>query len=424
MSVQVKTPTKSNFTRVDIQSFSSPESVKRAKDDIFVKSEPKFSQPWGRKRRFSQSYRREEGAARRKRLKSSPCAGPLPNRFLNGGSIDDPLNLNGLESTELGRQLNAVTPESSPLPTPTRRESVEVRIPINVTDPLNLNDTNEDTDIEKWLRKKRQRNRHKKNDPHLFSPPKHMDKNLMEALKIDIEPDSEPSTSDSSKQKDIQQSQKTRTVSNKIVSPVIPQISPKNKKRRRTMSGGKPEPSQTVPRSLQSFTSNNQPGKQEKKSSPQKKFKQPKAPPRQSNSSSSQGGRKCSKFIYGNYSRYYGYRNPSLEEDRRLKCFKKEWFEEKCVLDIGCNAGHLTLTLACGFQPSKIVGLDIDPNLIMVARKNIRYYMSSGVVASSKFPVSNMMNYGPIEAPPVSKDAKKKSFFPHNVLFKQVFISS
>lgn len=396
-----------------MQSFSSPESIKRSKDDTFVKCDAKFSQPWGRKRRFSQSYRREEGVLRRKRLKSSPCAGPLPNRFLNGGSIDDPLNLNGLDSSELGKQLNSVTPKSSPLPTPTRRQSVEVRIPINVTDPLNLNDSNEEADLEKMLKKKRQRNRHKKkDDTHLFSPPKHMDKNLMEALKIDIEPESR--SSDSSVQKETQ-GQKPRPISNKIVSPVIPQISPKNKKRRRTSSGSKPEPSQTVSRSLP--ISSNTTSVKHDKSSP-KKFKQPQKPlPKQTDSNH---GKICAKFIYGNYSRYYGYRNPALEEDHRLKCFKKEWFEGKSILDIGCNVGHLTLALACDFSPLKIVGMDIDPKLIMVARKNIRYYMSSDKVATSKFPISNMLSYGPIEAPPVFREVEKQTFFPHNVLFKQV----
>ena len=42
----------------------------------------------------------------------------------------------------------------------------------------------------------------------------------------------------------------------------------------------------------------------------------------------------------GNYNRYYGYRNPGQQEDPRIKHFKAEWFEEKRVLDIGCNIGE------------------------------------------------------------------------------------
>ncbi|XP_070666485.1 probable RNA methyltransferase At5g51130 [Malus domestica] len=63
-------------------------------------------------------------------------------------------------------------------------------------------------------------------------------------------------------------------------------------------------------------------------------------------------------FPYGNYKSYYGYRiGQEMEEDARLKVFKKEWFEGKDCLDIGCNSGIMTiqigtflsLTLALGF---------------------------------------------------------------------------
>ncbi|XP_045161582.2 7SK snRNA methylphosphate capping enzyme-like [Mercenaria mercenaria] len=421
MSVQVKTPTKTRFDcRTEIQcgekSFSSPESYRKSKDDLSIKNETRFSQPWGRKRRYSQSYRREEGAARRKRLRSTPYIGPLPSRFLNGGSIDDPLNLNGLDSSELGKELNSVTPQSSPLPAPVRRQSVEVRIPFNITDPLNLNDSDEEADLEKKLRKKKQRNRHKKKDDSLlFSPPKHLnkDKNLMEALKIDIEP--EKAIPDLSGVKEFT---KPRPVCDKIVSPVIPQTSPKSKKRRRTDSGGKPDPSPSVSRSLP--TSTISPSLKPDKKTPPKRFKQPKPSQAKASSSVQKGDKAPAKFIYGNYNRYYGYRTPSSMEDKRLNCFKKEWFDGKRVLDIGCNVGNLTLSLAKDYHPSKIVGIDIDPKLVALARKNIRLFMSSNVTDTTKFPISNVLNYGPIIAPPVSqKESNKQANFPHNVLFMQ-----
>lgn len=34
-----------------------------------------------------------------------------------------------------------------------------------------------------------------------------------------------------------------------------------------------------------------------------------------------------------------------LEEDPRLKVFKKEWFEGNDCLDIGCNSGILTIQI-------------------------------------------------------------------------------
>ena len=51
------------------------------------------------------------------------------------------------------------------------------------------------------------------------------------------------------------------------------------------------------------------------------------------------------KFIYGNYNRYYGYRNVETGDDPRLAFFKKEWFAGKRCLDIGCNVGELTLAI-------------------------------------------------------------------------------
>ena len=46
----------------------------------------------------------------------------LPSKFLLGGNINDPLNLNSLSDEQIARVVNAVTPESSPLPTPKHRK--------------------------------------------------------------------------------------------------------------------------------------------------------------------------------------------------------------------------------------------------------------------------------------------------------------
>ena len=128
-------------------------------------------------------------------------------------------------------------------------------------------------------------------------------------------------------------------------------------------------------------------------------------------------------FIYGNYNRYYGYRNPNHTDDPRLKCFRKEWFTDKDVLDIGCNVGHVTLSIARDFKPRNIIGNDIDWNLIKAARNNIRYYIQTPVSGWTKegveFPISFALVSGPLAAPVVSKE-EQKPVFPHNVTFKQV----
>lgn len=76
----------------------------------------------------------------------------LPTKFLLGGNINDPLNLNSLQDEEINRAMNAVTPKSSPIPTPPRRKGrVEVIIPSNIHDPLNLIDCADDAEYEQQL---------------------------------------------------------------------------------------------------------------------------------------------------------------------------------------------------------------------------------------------------------------------------------
>ncbi|KAL0000018.1 hypothetical protein SO802_019620 [Lithocarpus litseifolius] len=51
-------------------------------------------------------------------------------------------------------------------------------------------------------------------------------------------------------------------------------------------------------------------------------------------------------FVFGNYKNYYGYRiGQDLQEDPRLNVFKKELFEDKECLDIGCNSGIITILI-------------------------------------------------------------------------------
>ena len=92
------------------------------------------------------------------------------------------------------------------------------------------------------------------------------------------------------------------------------------------------------------------------------------------------------RFRYGNFNRYYGVRKAGFDSDPRLELLPRQWFQDRQVLDIGCNAGHLTLEIAKKLQPQWILGIDIDEHLVGVARKNIRHYFPGEQCIGGKFP--------------------------------------
>lgn len=434
MSVEVKTPTRTQFEHAEFQcgektnselDFVSESQEHDGKYDHKREQDSQSrSQYIGyRKRKPSYASRNDlaiqHSGHRKKRFRSESNI-VLPTKFLLGGNINDPLNLNSLNDERIDKLLNQKTPQSSPLPTPNHRRDIEVTIPININDPLNL-DSNEDS----LSSKKKKRNKHKrKNEDTSLNPTPQKEsekrRGLMEALKIEID---ETFPSVPTQQDDSPQNESCKLKFKKpdtIVSPVIPQISPRNRRfRRRTlsMSDARPDhqPSQSVSRSIlrtslspprQSDIEDILPLKKHRKQQNQKPDKAHKK------------NRRNTKFIYGNYNRYYGYRNPETEEDHRLGCMRREWFEGKDVLDIGCNVGHMTLTIGQRFYPRKVVGIDIDHTLIAAARKNIRNHMSNKSTDVQKYPLSNPVNYGPISAPAVSNNSQSPAF-PANVAFMQ-----
>ncbi|CAF0770940.1 unnamed protein product [Adineta steineri] len=72
---------------------------------------------------------------------------------------------------------------------------------------------------------------------------------------------------------------------------------------------------------------------------------------------------------YGNFQGYYGYRQPN--HDQRFQYLEQNWFHNKQVLDVGCHTGHVTFYVAEHFQPTQIVGVDIDQQLIQRARHQL-----------------------------------------------------
>ncbi|KAH9620174.1 hypothetical protein KSS87_009016 [Heliosperma pusillum] len=78
---------------------------------------------------------------------------------------------------------------------------------------------------------------------------------------------------------------------------------------------------------------------------------------------------------FGNYRSYYGYRvGNDMDQDPRFKVLKKDWFEGKDCLDIGCNSGLITLNIAKKFNCRTIRGVDIDPVRIKDAWSNLKNF--------------------------------------------------
>lgn len=378
-----------------------------------------------------------------------------PTKFLLGGNIRDPLNLNSLQDEEINKAMNAVTPKSSPLPTPHHRKGeIEVIIPPNLRDPLNLISCADDAEYEQQLvspTKKCRKSRNRKKKRNSSSGGSTKDDSVDNCVSGNAEPavaaeetqehdkdvviesaaqivrtvedtDTKEATapSDVSKEKKIRKSldepgkdkrnRKPEHAKDKIVSPVIPQ--PGAWKRPLPYGHRISNPTGAVNR-------NRPGGNQQKKggSDAGPKFRE-----------------KDARFQYGNYTRYYGYRNPMHEEDLRLKCFmqRPELFQDKDVLDIGCNIGHVTLMVARDLGARSVVGIDIDRKLIDIARKNVRHYvkcaesppgdrMMSDCPPNRFFPISMPILYGPVDVPGFIKgeSPSERKKFPNNVSFVQ-----
>ncbi|KAK9502182.1 hypothetical protein O3M35_012763 [Rhynocoris fuscipes] len=129
------------------------------------------------------------------------------------------------------------------------------------------------------------------------------------------------------------------------------------------------------------------------------------------------------RFQYGNYHSYYGYRN-AHEEDARLRLICQRlgvtFFQGKDVLDVGCNSGLLTTSVARDLGAKHVVGIDIDKTLINVAKSSLKRYAQAMKHKSDKFkqgeifPLSMPVVYGSLNIPGV-----KDSPFPRNISFIQ-----
>lgn len=301
-------------------------------------------------------------SAAKKRKKCRPQA-----VFLLGGNSHDPLNLQSIETNRLSNQ---ITPNSSPYPKSFHKaDKVQVLIPPDIRDPLNLSGPGSlhESDLV---------------SPDILSNKKNKRKRTSSETQLDV------SVSN------FKEDEHKNSYSNEIVSPVV------NPRFVRTQN-------HKGSNSLNNLNLN-----AAKKVTD---FKQTKNEQIKTVSSS-----KACNYKYGNYNRYYGYRK-ICDVDPRLVLFSKALFKGKDVLDIGCNIGHITLTIARDFEPKKIVGIDIDDSLIQTAIKNIPRYVTEKVVKDESFPISMPLLFGPLSSfPDQFKQLGSSQVFPRNTFFVTV----
>uniref|UniRef100_A0A1A8RBS0 RNA methyltransferase n=1 Tax=Nothobranchius pienaari TaxID=704102 RepID=A0A1A8RBS0_9TELE len=404
----------------------------------------------GGKRRYSVGINVRGVAKRRRRAKSESQAEPLlPSHFLLGGNIFDPLNLNSLLDEDVNRNTNQETPKDSPLPSRSR-DPVEILVPRDITDPLNLKGGAEvggpaGVLLSPLKSRRRHRYRHhgggEKEAPpaRLFLPTAGFSGGSVSASPLTCELNTTITCREDVAPPPVLPRRHTHP-------PPGPTHKPANQRRRRRTTSAKSTDGATdfVTTATTSLPT---------------KFQTPLV-----------GGAKavrCAgshlgsvrtpgektkdrhRYQYGNHCRFYGYHGfygdqyegrVGAEEDLRLHLLEADWFRDKRVLDIGCGTGHLTLTIARRFNPTHILGVELHDGLVHAARQNIRHFLSHDLVVEDRgrkkreevmeevqqalallpFPLSFRVSRGPLVAPPLFlPSSTSSSRFPNNVTFIQ-----
>jgi 7SK snRNA methylphosphate capping enzyme len=420
------------------------------------------------KRRNSQAQ--NDLKKKRKFKNESPSNIVLPTRFLLGGNIADPLNLTSFD----GKNSPQVTPQCSPVPTPKYKKEVEVVIPANIHDPLNLNAC-EDGDTSTPSKKKNRRKKRKRTESEKSEPGNeessiqsggdvHVSVNDLIADQATKESDA---TSSSTQHASVLSQKMTlhlndvmkRHEREEIVSPVVPQDPPSSSfDHSHLHTHGWNHGHHHHNRGhfyreallIQFDDTDTKKKNRRRKKKPQANPAAATVEPLQPNGKVGKNYRpKAAAFRYGNYSRYYGYRafkkidESEIFEDIRLTSFKREWFEGKDVLDIGCNCGEVTFAVAQLFHPKSIRGIDIDSKLIWRAGEKVIRFKQSLKDKAKKTPISLVATKDPKDAPTSSStpclfessseatkpetshsvnDVHRKeesSVFPNNVIFSR-----
>ncbi|XP_077357070.1 7SK snRNA methylphosphate capping enzyme-like isoform X1 [Festucalex cinctus] len=406
------------------------------------------------RKRYSVGVAFKRPAKRRRRIRSdSQVESLLPTHFLLGGNIFDPLNLNSLLDEDVNRASNQTTPKSSPLPSRSR-EPVDILVPRDITDPLNLKGEGrrggeaEGVLLSPLKSRRRHRNHHGGDKEAVTRPifpstdgltvpvlsregsaavsPLPCELNTAITCREDIAPPpilprrhSHPPPAAARKSGDRRQRGRRRTTSARSTHTIADTV---EATRFHTPLAGVPGPDRCT------------------RKPPEKKDKH--------------------RYQFGNCCHFYGYHGfygngwegrVGPVEDARLRLLQADWFRDKKVLDVGCGAGHLTLTVARTFNPAHILGVELDGRLVHAARQNIRHFLSHDLVEEERrrrcslvscyspssegaqkelkeddavrlmaFPLSMRVSRGPLAAPPLLlADPPPSRRFPKNISFIQ-----
>ncbi|KAK3873347.1 hypothetical protein Pcinc_021635 [Petrolisthes cinctipes] len=397
--------------------------------------DPDFRPKRKRSLSFSGSGGEYRGNKRRKRGRV------LPSKFLLGGSITDPLNLGSLDDEEevppsgddVGGTGGGGGSSTGGTGGNRRWAAVRVIIPPNINDPLNLDASSDNEDLltDAYNRSNRRRRRSRKRKRRLSEPG-----DLTGSLSLETTTrfkeaeDSKDTIPTALFTRQPQNSLKPLTVNTELMS-----LSGPPEVRRESVGpvtptgiklsgagGSGVAPRVGVFKKQRSKSDNKivspvipQPGGERKRHpSHNRHFADKPHLSQQNLQPPATFNPKNEVFQYGNYNKYYGYRNPACTPDPRLQYLKRDWFEGREVLDVGCNIGHVALTIARDYSPKRVVGIDIDKKLINIANKNIKHYLRKGDPEEAAFPSSMRLLYGPLKTP-VRADGTRA--FPYNVKF-------
>ncbi|KAM9699232.1 LOW QUALITY PROTEIN: 7SK snRNA methylphosphate capping enzyme-like [Menidia menidia] len=354
------------------------------------------------------------GGARRRRRRyhsDGPAEPLLPSHFLLGGNIHDPLNLNSLLDEEVNRATNQATPSCSPLPARSR-DPVQILVPRDLTDPLNLKGSGSGSGLRSPPRSRRRR-RPRGSGP---APPG------LGPAPWGLGPAPPPSASASPLPCELN----TAITSRDDVAPPprLPRRhshppagprglgpAPRGSGPAPRGSGPAPRGSGPAPRGLgpaprrRTASSRSADGARGPRGAgPNPRGAGPNQPPPARFQTPLVGGASAARCggparppqkkreRYG-HCRYYGYQGGyggggegrvGGGEDPRLRLLQPDWFRDKTVLEVGCGAGHLALAIARRFNPAHVLGVELDARLVHAARQNVRHFLSHDLLLQER----------------------------------------